>query len=37
VAHKSPGPLHTGDAIFLRPSDINQIISYAMVAGSSPG
>ncbi|MCX4774945.1 hypothetical protein OG322_40375 [Streptomyces sp. NBC_01260] len=28
--HKAPERLHTGDAIFLRPSDINQIISYAM-------
>ena len=27
--HKAPERLHTGDAIFLRPSDINQIISYA--------
>ncbi|SFY41618.1 hypothetical protein [Streptomyces atratus] len=27
-----PGPNDlTGDAIFLRPSDINQIISYAMI------
>ncbi|WP_329157967.1 hypothetical protein OHB49_04080 [Streptomyces sp. NBC_01717] len=27
--HKAPERLLTGDAIFLRPSDINQIISYA--------
>jgi hypothetical protein len=29
--HKAPERLHTGEAIFLRPSDINQIISYAMI------
>ncbi|MFD9603841.1 hypothetical protein [Streptomyces sp. NPDC059970] len=29
--HKAPERLHTGDAIFLRPSDINQISSYAMI------
>ncbi len=29
--YKAPERLHTGEAIFLRPSDINQIISYAMI------
>ncbi|MEV6133656.1 hypothetical protein AB0M05_43800 [Streptomyces violaceusniger] len=29
--HKAPEPLHTGDAIFLRPSDIDQIVKYAMI------
>ncbi|MFI5808921.1 hypothetical protein [Streptomyces sp. NPDC051561] len=29
--HRAPEPLDTGEAMFLRPSDINQIISHAMV------
>lgn len=29
--HQSPEPLHTGDAIILRPSDIDQIIKFSMI------
>lgn len=29
--HKPPQPLHAGEAILLRPSDINKIISYAII------
>ncbi|MFF1446373.1 hypothetical protein [Streptomyces sp. NPDC058295] len=33
--HKSHEQLHTGEAIFLRPSDINEIISFPPAAGCS--
>ncbi|MEU6672454.1 hypothetical protein [Streptomyces sp. NPDC046727] len=29
--HRRPGPLHTGDTILLRPSDIDQIIKFSML------
>lgn len=29
--HRQPEPLHTGDAILLRPSDIDQIIKFSMI------
>jgi hypothetical protein len=29
--HRRPEPLHTGEAIMLRPSDIDQIIKLAMI------
>lgn len=29
--HKPPQPLHTGEAILLRPSDIDQIIKCSMI------
>ncbi|MBZ3908869.1 MULTISPECIES: hypothetical protein [Streptomyces] len=29
--HRDPEPLHTGDAILLRPSDIDQIIKFSMI------
>lgn len=29
--HRRPEPLHTGDAILLRPSDVDQIIKFAML------
>ncbi|MDI5969431.1 hypothetical protein POF50_008765 [Streptomyces sp. SL13] len=29
--HRPPEPLHTGDAILLRPSDIDQIIKFSMI------
>ncbi|MGH3379212.1 MAG: hypothetical protein ACRDP6_31225 [Actinoallomurus sp.] len=29
--HREPEPLHTGDAIILRPSDIDQIIKHAII------
>jgi hypothetical protein len=29
--HRQPQPLHTGEAILLRPSDIDQIIKNAML------
>ncbi|GFN09736.1 hypothetical protein GCM10010298_70490 [Streptomyces microflavus] len=29
--HQQPEPLHTGEAILLRPSDIDQIIKFSMI------
>src|SRR2546423_15153692 len=36
--HRDPEPLHTGDAILLRPVDVDQIIKAAMIWGPNhPG
>ena len=29
--HRQPEPLHTGDAVLLRPSDVDQIIQFSML------